>query len=230
MQMNLSATRPIIAGLFLLALLCNTDAKASKISDSLTVQLKAISAEMSDHGKNEFILAEALSDGLLKDNEAYVFQYNPGHVIINNKELPGPLLSRYALLMKNFFATVNKEKAAKISTSISMTGVIHLNEVLDPKSAFRKYAPDINKKEEQFLAPRPGATMHYDAIIKEMAREGLADTTKELQVMFSVKGVFVNQKALPAEAQKKYFAWFVKEAGFTPVKGEDGVTIIHNKD
>lgn len=202
----------------------NVPVQASGNDSTLSMRLKAASAQMADQGNDHFIIAEAVSDGLLKDKSTYNFHYYPGHVHINGIPLPAQLNDKYASLMKNYFTSLQKPgENRKISTSISMTGIVNVKEMLDAGSALRKTISRL--QESTPVAVREQRTYDYSWIITEMIREGLiADSTK-YTASFNADGVSVNGKRLPMETERKYFAMFVKEAGFTPTTGKQGVVI-----
>jgi hypothetical protein len=161
-------------------------------------------------GNIHFILAEALKDGFIKEGISYDFDYRDSTVTINGKVLPQPAQNRYRKLLIAFHRPVLVNK-----TSFSLRGDgLKLSEVLDTSSSF--YHPSI--LEGMRTTHR---TFANEQILRKLVRDGIADTTEVIHLVYSKAGLTVNGRTLSPKLEQSCMWFIMNEAGFIPRKETD---------
>jgi len=171
-----------------------------------TATLTATSNTLYNAGNANYVLVDAVKDGILHEGEGYNFSYNEGMMLFNHRPLHEPLKTRYEMKFKDFL-TANKY-GDKYQTN-RVSGSLRVSSLL--KEDTKRH--EVTTKSNDYL----------QHIVAELAKDGLADTAKALRLVWNNRGVYVNKKQLVGDAAKKYNALFEAGAGFVPRKIDDGV-------
>lgn len=197
---------------------------------SLSDKLTAISDELFQNGNENYILVDAVKDGIIIPGHHYNFSYLGESITFDDKPLPQSLSKTYSEKLERFFKTNNGGNMALISLRGTK---MKMDDILDEQSTFRKkkdtfHAGGISTHEIDQQAIGRKQTEYTDRIIKEMVKDKLVKDTDKLKIKWDMTGVYVNDKKLKGLIADKYNTMFEKAAGFTPKKIKDGVTITRN--
>ncbi|HEY1033345.1 MAG TPA: hypothetical protein VGD89_16330 [Flavipsychrobacter sp.] len=98
------------------------------------VRLKAISDSMYVKGNPNYIVVDAIADGLIADDEEYSVNYYNQTLYINGRKVDDSCRQRYT---EKYIALLEKVGISKSGTSFNASGGVYMFEILDPRSAFR---------------------------------------------------------------------------------------------
>jgi hypothetical protein len=210
----------------MVALLCPAFLAGEAGAQTRDAKLEEISSLMFAAGNSNFILVELINDGLLMTEQAYQLEHFPaGRVMLNGRGVPAPYGERY----KSLIALFNNQ-TGKAGSIISMRGDgISMRDILDANSSFRQ--PGVVRQTRRQLGlgvNRLDASIDDDrgkALIAEMLKDGLVDTSKPTRIYYSKKGLFVNDQLLSGRLAAKYKNRFVELYGFIPQKDGDSYSI-----
>jgi hypothetical protein len=227
----------LVALLFITAVLfCTGATQAATVDVSTASKLEAISVQMAKEHRSDFILVQALKDGLIEDGKAYDFLWTSDLIIVNGKQLTGEVAARYAKLMGDFFA---KEPANKQTSVLSMRGDgLKLEEVLNANSTYRKLDTGPRAKAPAGAHNAPEESKNYlvkhayypNTIIDEMVADGLTDTSRRVHISYTKKGLFVDELPLSGAMDAKYRARFKELSSFDPSKDNVSIDIVSTPD
>ncbi len=162
-------------------------------------ELYSISSVMFLEGDLNYIVVDAVRDGLLKDGEHYDIEHKNGIVIFKGKSMTvaqqRPYNTRYNRFIKEH------DKSARFAGSLE--GTVKLSDILNPSSSFRM------KPEVPVFVPGTSTT-YSDYIIYEMHKDGLVDTAHEVRMEYSPRGIFANGVPVRGALAEKYKALFLK--------------------
>lgn len=173
--------------------------------------LPAIAELMFTEGNPDFILAYAMHDGLLKERQRYKFYYKDGKVLWNGKTPPTPLHTKYAKLMKDFFAA----HSSKTDMYSTLGNGITKKDLNNPESSVRR-----NRIKKGY---DDNGEYYVFTVIKMMAKDGLLDTNTVHTLKYNARGIFVNGKKLTGADEAKYEPILEKGYGHKPrwVSGDE---------
>src|SRR5689334_8154350 len=80
-----------------------------------TTGLAATSKQLYDKGNHNYLLADAMKDGLLQDRTPFSYAYDNGNLKINGKDIPEPYQARYPQKMEAFLLKTQGNTHAKFS-------------------------------------------------------------------------------------------------------------------
>jgi len=196
----------IVAAMFLLPL-------SSFANKTDTASLVAVSRQLYEKGNHNYLLADAVKDGLLQDRKPFSYTYDNSTLKINGKDLPEPYQARYLQKMEAFLLKTQGNTYAKFS----MTGnKLSLDNLLREEGAY--------KKEEERMAEvkeRQDKNEKMDAVVNEMADEGLIKDKEYLNIKWNNRGLYVDGKKLEGATEKKYTEKMEAAVGFKPNKLTD---------
>jgi hypothetical protein len=195
---------------------------------SLADKLTAISDEMYANGNDNFIIVDAVRDGIILPESTYSFMYLEGGFTFNHMALSKKFTAIYENKMKKFFDEFNNGHDFFISITGSKAS---MKDILNDESTFRKG----NRINKELQKAKPTAntntytintrTASTDGIIKAMIEDRLITNKHNYTVKWNMAGIYVNGKKLKGDVAEKYNTMFENQAGFKPAKGEDGIVI-----
>ncbi|MBS1773140.1 MAG: hypothetical protein JST82_09770 [Bacteroidetes bacterium] len=200
---------------------------------SLDNQLSAISDEMFANGNENFIIVDAIKDGVIEPEKTYSFMYTNGSFTFNQQALSKKLATGYEKKMKKYFDQFNNGHDFFISITGSKAS---MKDIFNEESTFRK-TNRVNKELQQPKEIKTAAsnivthtidntkTTSTDGIVKAMIQDGLITNKNNYTVKWNLNGIFVNGKKLKGDMAEKYETMFEAQAGFKPTKGEEGIVI-----
>lgn len=208
----------------------------------LADQLTAVSDELYNKGDENYILVDAVRDGIITPDKRYSFNYDWGHFTFNEQRIDKSTEAVYAAKIKKFLDANNGGHDMSI---IMNDNKISMKDILDEKSTFRnktltfgnredflkknedivKRHQEISKKQQEIGRKQ---TEYTNKIIDAMLEDGLLSKKKPMHIRWNLKGVFVNDKKLKGELAEKYNDMFEKEVGVKLLKPDDGVEITRN--
>ncbi|MBZ0100110.1 MAG: hypothetical protein K8F30_13585, partial [Taibaiella sp.] len=166
--------------------------------------LPGIAELMFVDGNPNFILAHALYDGVLREQQNYTFQFSGGKTYFNGKLLPAPHQAKYTRLMRDFMVAHNVSSGKYIMRGAGVTK----KQLNTPESGTRKERINKGRNEK--------GEYYVDRVIKMMAADGLIDTTRKHTMTYNARGIFVNGKKLSDEKAVKYETILKQGYGRTP--------------
>jgi hypothetical protein len=177
---------------FLFVLLCGCtltgiQAKA-QLRASLKDSLQAVSDEMYAKKNDNFILVDAIKDGILPVGASYSFLYKDGVINFNHKPLTEPLQQRYK---QRFEAILPSTQGVSFSES---GDTLKLDQIFDTTSSFRKNSQSISLNNDK----------RDTIIVSHMQRDGLIDTMQKLDILYTQEQITVNGKKLKGGTYASY--------------------------
>lgn len=170
-----------------------------------TTKLNLLSRKMYDAGNKNFLLADAVKDGLLTEEQPYSYEYNDGEVIINGEQLLEPYRSRYAEKMEAFL-----QHQGDAHRQFAVTGsTLNLDKLYNEKRS--KGANDKESEKQRKL----------DEVVTAMVSDGLLEENEPIKLMWYPSGLYVNGNKLEGEQEKKYTALMQDAVGFKPKLSTD---------
>ena len=157
----------------------------------------------SDNGKA--IYEQMIADGLIKGHEPIHVVYQDGILTVNDQVLTGILRRKYKDLLRDNidFAQVKPGKPAKYS--------YYAQSVIKPPirngNSLIQFPRRPEMKPYIYALPALPAGLEvspYEVLAGSIAADDLADTSFAVHVVYTVKGIFVNDKILDAEKQARY--------------------------
>jgi hypothetical protein len=199
---------------------------------SLDTKLATISDEMFANGNDNFIIVDAIRDGIIAPESTYNFTYLEGGFTFNQLALSKKFTTIYESKMKKFFDQFNNGHDYFLSIIGSKAS---MKDILNDESTFRK-GNRIDKALQKAKTSEnvPTDTKTYtvntktvstDGIIKAMIEDGLIVNKHNYAVKWNMEGIHVNGKKLKGDVAEKYKTMFENQAGFKPTKGGDGIVI-----
>ncbi len=185
----------IIAAMLVLPLL------SFAISKKEAAKLEAISKEMYEQGNEKYLYVDAYKDGLLKDSEDFVLDFDNSNMVLNGAELPTAYKEKY----KQFLS--DKQNGAVVTGKGK--GTLHVKDIYDKKSCFRKN-----------ISPKPMTavikvfqTIAVDAVIDDMKKDGVLKGADKFSFQWKRNTIRINGEKLPKDVAKKYIARLEKIDG-----------------
>lgn len=166
--------------------------------------------EMFQGGNKNFIVVQALQDGLLKFGAPYRLEYKINRVLLNGQELPEPFRLWYLSLVRNF----NIYYRPYAITTLRGEGIV-AQDVKNPMSAFRR-ADSLLIKQWQANLYKPSCCWSDRTVEHAMVQDGVIDSVKGYEILYNKKGLFVNGRALSGELEAKYKQLYAEVHGFYP--------------
>lgn len=193
---KLSFMKPILIAAFTAAIIFPSKNFAQTTDDKLT----AISKEMFENGNSNFVIVDAIKDGLIKPGESYTVMYAADQFTIEGKALTDATIKTYKERIAAFY-----EKTGQGITFVRMTSDgTKMETILDPASSFRKQKEltleDVDKQHHK------GFTANTKKISEALITDKLISTEDGYKFEYNAKGFFVNGKKLKGAAAKKYIA------------------------
>lgn len=177
-------------------------------SDSIKMELNKVSLQIFVEHNRNFLIVDAILDGLIVIDSPYTFEYDNGKMSINSEPLPAAFKNKYTDKLNAFKAM---EQPGQVNTFSMYRSGITLKEIFDPSSIFRKSESELYKF----------GNMPDTKSIKEFFSKGkMIDTAGQYTIRYNVKGLFINDKKVPDPAAKKYIS-FINDAGFKPEQLSD---------
>lgn len=165
-----------------------------------TTKLNAISRKMFDDGNKNFLLIDAIKDGLLLEKMPYTYEYDNGDISLNGEQLSEPYRSRYAEKMEAFL-----KKQGSVHSAFSITGSSLSLDKLQKEEQGKKGKNSDREKEEKL-----------NAVITAMAADSLLDESQPINLKWYPNGLYVNNNKLEGELEKKYTALMEDALGQKP--------------
>lgn len=165
-----------------------------------TAKLNAISRKMFDEGNKNFLLIDAVKDGLLQEKMPYSYEYDDGDVSFNGEQLSEPYRSRYAEKMEAFL-----KKQGSISSAFSVTGSSLNLDNLQKEQKGKKGKYSDSEKDEKM-----------NEVITAMAADSLLDEHEPINLKWYPNGLYVNNNKVEGEKEKKYTALLEDIIGYKP--------------
>lgn len=178
-----------------------------------TTGLTAISKKMYDEGNHKYILADAVKDGLLQDRKPFSYEYDNGMLKINGKEIPEKYRLEYARKMEAFLLKKQGNTHAKFSMYANK---LSLDNMVREEGSYRKEEVKLAETNE-----RQEKQKELDALVNEMAEDGLVKDKEYLKIKWNNKGLYVDGKKLEGATEKKYAEKMEAAVGFKPRKASD---------
>ena len=187
---------------------------------SLNEQLMTISEEMFRNGNENYIIVDAIRDGILQPEAPCNFSYLNESFTFNQFALSKKYAFTYEKKIKQFFENYNEGHDFAIFMNLSK---VSMKDIMNAESTFRKNSRIMDVKPAVNI-PTPKTT-NTDGIIKAMLQDGLITNRKNYTVKWNMTGVYVNGKKLKGEAAEKYNTLFEAQAGYKAKMPENGITI-----
>jgi len=213
MKNHLKATNTKI--FFVACLMLFNHGKAlSQPEAALYSDLKDISRLMVAEDNPNFILVDAVIDGLIKPGSHYTIEYKPQVIKINDKELVEPLKDQYIASIKGFYAIWGND----IIPNITKTGSIRLEDIFDSTSSIRrengwKHFTDSSEKSRKKF---------FGDLLSQVAHDHLADTSGPVHIIYKQGNVFVNDRKVKKHLVEPYNEIAEKYAHYKPSKTDKG--------
>lgn len=180
-----------------------------------TAKLNALSQKMYDEGNRNYLLADALKDGFIKEGKSYSYAYENGHIKINAEELPEPYKTQYEQKMAAFLKKEHKE-----GQIFSMRGSkMRVDEL--GKDRYKDNTAS-SAETEVAVAEREDYQQNMEKMLAEMVKDGLVKDANNTKIKWNYRGVFADGKKLNAVAEKKYIAMLQDMKVKQPKKISDG--------
>lgn len=177
-----------------------------------TTKLNAISQKMFEEGNKNFLLIDAMKDGLLQEKLPYTYEYDNGDISFNGEQLSEPYRSHYAEKMEAFL-----KKQGSVHSAFSITGSsLSLDKLQKEQRSKKGKDKDSEQKEK------------LDKIITAMAADSLLDEKDPVNLKWYPNGLYVNNNKLEGELEKKYTALMEDALGHKP--RFPGDSYIHKRD
>lgn len=196
----------IVAAMFMLPL-------SSLANKTDTASLVAISRQLYEKGNHNYLLADAVKDGLLQDRKPFSYAYDNGTLKINGKDIPEPYQARYLQKMEAFLLHTQGNTHAKFSIT---SNKLSLDNLVREQGSYKKEEERIAEVKE-----RQAKDEKIDAVVNEMASEGLIKDKDYLNIKWNNRGLFVDGKKLEGLMEKKYTEKMQAAVGFKPTKASD---------
>jgi|GEM_PF-5768960 len=100
------------------------------ISKKEVTKLTAISKEMYEQGNEKYVYVDAYKDGLLKDGEDFILDFDDNNMVLNGKEMPEAYKEKH----KQFLS----EKLNGANVTGKGKGTLHIKDIYDNGSCFRR--------------------------------------------------------------------------------------------
>lgn len=100
------------------------------ISKKEAAKLEAVSKEMYEQGNDKYLYVDAYKDGLLKDGEDFILDFDGNNMVLNGKEMPETYKEKH----KQFLS----EKLNGASVTGKGKGTLHIKDIYDNSSCFRR--------------------------------------------------------------------------------------------
>lgn len=165
-----------------------------------TAKLNAISRKMFDEGNKNFLLIDAVKDGLLLEKMPYSYEYDDGDVSFNGEQLSEPYRSRYAEKMEAFL-----KKQGSVHNAFSITGSSLSLDKLQKEEQGKKGKYSDSEKDEKM-----------NEVITAMAADSLLDEHEPINLKWYPNGLYVNNNKVEGEKEKKYTALLEDIIGYKP--------------
>jgi|GEM_PF-2554821 len=180
-----------------------------------TTKLSDISQKMYDEGNRNYLLADAVKDGFIKEGKSYSYSYEKGEIKINAETLPEPYKTQYEQKMDAFLKKERRE-----GQIFSMRGSkMRVDEL--GSNTFKDHTLSEPEK-ETVLAEREEYQKGMENLLGEMVKDGLVKDANNTKIKWNYRGVFADGKKLKADAEKKYIAMLEGLKVKRPKKMSDG--------
>lgn len=165
-----------------------------------TAKLNAISRKMFDEGNKNFLLIDAVKDGLLLEKMPYSYEYDDGDISLNGEQLSEPYRSSYAEKMEAFL-----KKQGSVHSAFSITGSSLSLDKLQKEQKGKKGKYSDSEKDEKM-----------NEVITAMAADSLLDEHEPINLKWYPNGLYVNNNKVEGEKEKKYTALLEDIIGYKP--------------
>lgn len=197
--------------IFLLLLLPALSSYA--LSDSVKNKLKEVSSIMYRQRNENFVIVDAIIDGLVQLDSAYSCFYDKGDISINDKKLTGALKKKYTDKTRMMYDP-NPNKSH--SFSMSCSSGVGLNEIFNAASSFRKPLPIFSFEKDDFQPYRP--------VVIELVKDRLVDTATKYTIRYNINGLFIDDIEVPKNKAERYKR-LINTIGFAPKAAGDQLYI-----
>src|ERR1700761_7364550 len=134
-KISVNRVVPLLSVFTMLILMTASSANATTgISDSIKTELRKVSEQLYKDGNQNFIITDAIIDGIILPGQYYKFTYRNEEIRIDDNEVPIPLRAGYLQKMKAFDAV----KGSTVYNSMKSCSGVTFAEIFDPNSSFRK--------------------------------------------------------------------------------------------
>lgn len=209
---------PFILKSLLLAILMPVAAMAGKKPDAAT--LTAISDEMYQKGNVNYIIADALRDGLFTEQKPYSYSYQQGVLTINGKPVPEAYRKTYEEKMNRFWLT--QKGTTHIGHSVS-SNKLRLSDMTNPESTTRR-----NTEIEQERIAQREKDAKLDLVVDEMVKDGLINDKNHMNLRWNKNGLHIDGRKLEGEQADKYLRKMEDALGSKPTKATDSYRYTRN--
>ncbi|HXS37077.1 MAG TPA: hypothetical protein VN721_10285 [Flavipsychrobacter sp.] len=212
MKSQLKITAKLLFIVYLM--LFNQEKALSQPEAALDSDLKEISRQMVAEDNPNFILVDAVIDGLIKPGRTYTIEYNPQEIKINGNELAKPLKKQYITRLKEFYALWGNDTIP----NITKTGSIRLEDIFDSASTIRRENGWVHFTDSSEKA----RIKFFGDLLKQAAHDHLADTAGPVHIVYKEGNVFVNDRKVKKHLVGTYNEIAKKYAHYKPSKTDKG--------
>lgn len=180
-----------------------------------TAKLSTISQKMYDEGNKNYLLADAVKDGLIKEGKSYSYAYEKGLIKINGETLTEPYKTQYEEKMEAFL-----KKEGREGQIFSMRGSrMRVDEL--GTDTYKDHTEKVPEN-STIIAERQDYQEGMEKILSEMSKDGLVKDVNNTRIKWNYRGVFADGKKLKADAEQKYTAMLEDLKVKRPKKMSDG--------
>ncbi|PZF73283.1 hypothetical protein [Taibaiella soli] len=209
--------------LVLSALIGTQTVSAQQLRPSLRDSLQKASDLMFKTGTYGFVTVDAVLDGILELNEPYEFTYKDKRCSFKKEKLSKKQQrvynEKFITCLKNGGMTENstvsiRSDGVRIAEIFKTTAYIAADQPAKSSSAAW-----FNTPPNKVLPDRDSARHLGDLLVLNMLDDQLVDTSKKIEIKYSLGSVFVNGKKLNEEHNSKYSAMIEnvnKQSGYNP--------------
>ena len=184
---------------------------ATALNDSMKLELQRVSNIMYHDTDNNFIVVDAIIDGLIPLDEFYELGYKNGEVEINYAPLPTDKAVAYAKKISKFLVRNGSKDSSAFSMRCDGT---KLADIFDTASTFRKtWVHDIH------IAMDPNLLFNTKPILELLISDNVIDSAN-YDIVYNLHGLFINNIKLSSSKAAKYIK-LINAQGYSPEKGGD---------
>lgn len=204
----------LIVGVF-----CSSRSFAFSQADSSTSNaLRRIARQMFLEHNHNFILAQMLTDGVLRDGDSYDILYRKKEFLLNGEKLEEPYHGYYVGMMLMY------QKDDRYG--FSMKGErISISQLLDPSSSYRKL-----ENMDSINAAFRLQEKQTDTMVAQMIDDRIVREWQPVLVECDAKGLHVNGEKLPAELDARYMAILRKIYRFDMTAGKNSIRLARDAE
>lgn len=180
----------------------NVHARNNPLRQSLKDSLQLAADKLYEQNNRDFLTVEALKDGILQPGEHYFFTFSGDTIQFEGKKLSKFQKEQYQQRFRAFLVKTNG-----LRSSGSTRSTITFRDVFDTTSTLWSYA---HHRIALPSNPQSDSEKHKsDIVILQLLEDKLADTSREIKIVYTSEGITVNGTKLSGTYEQKYKALII---------------------